>query len=806
MPSEKSRIAALEEKVRRLAEERDAALAQGRKSQEAQAEKADELRRALALIEGIAAGTEDMIAAEDGEFRYLFFNDAYRREFKTLWGRDIEVGTSMIEALAPWPEEQRKARDLWSRALAGESFQVRMDFGSELEKRIYDLHFNPVWDAQGRQIAAAHILRNVTEQVRMQQALAESEERFRALVTASSDVVYRMAPDWSEMRQLLGRGFIADTQEPSRNWLLKYIPHEDQPQVMTAIDEAIWTRSTFERAHRVLRTDGSVGWTFSRAIPRLDGKGEIIEWFGTAKDITDRKQVEEEVQKTRDYLQAVLDSVPAGVVVVDAAGEFMLMSHETERILGGSVTGDAHVPRGGYRLWLQDGSPIAEWELPLSQALAGRTVTEKEILVTRADGSQTFILASAKPVRSEAGDQVGAVTVFQDISAMKDVEENLKNAKASAEKASQAKGEFLANMSHEIRTPMTVFMAAIEYLLQIDRSPERRHLLGMAEQSAQRLRSLIDDILDLSRIEARKVAIEEEPFDLRDTVRAAVDLFTLPAREKNLRLEMEVADDTPEMVAGDPDKIGQVLINLIGNAVKFTYQGEIRVCVQTRGEFLAFAVADTGIGIPEEKHHLLFQNFSQVDSSFTRQFGGSGLGLAISKGLVELMGGEISVQSRAAEGSVFTFTIPLRRVEKPSAPAAEISWADSGKENAAARILLAEDEPMIREIITMMLAQRGLHPDTAESGRQAVEKWQDGNFDVIFMDLQMSDMNGMEATQAIRAKETGGRQRTCIIGLTAHASREVREQCLDAGMDQVLTKPVKSKDLLAAVDTCFTVL
>jgi CheY-like chemotaxis protein len=198
----------------------------------------------------------------------------------------------------------------------------------------------------------------------------------------------------------------------------------------------------------------------------------------------------------------------------------------------------------------------------------------------------------------------------------------------------------------------------------------------------------------------------------------------------------------------------------------------------------------------------VFQNFSQVDSSFTRQFGGTGLGLAISKGLVELMGGEIAVRSRVAEGSVFTFTIPLRKVDKPSAPPAEASLVDSGKENAAARILLAEDEPMIREMITLMLAQRGLHPDTAASGRQAVEKWQDGEFDLIFMDLQMPDMNGMEATQAIRERETAGDKRTCIIGLTAHASREIKEQCLDSGMDQVLIKPVKSKDLLAAVDTC----
>ena len=209
---------------------------------------------------------------------------------------------------------------------------------------------------------------------------------------------------------------------------------------------------------------------------------------------------------------------------------------------------------------------------------------------------------------------------------------------------------------------MTVFMAAIEHLLLIDRNPERRQLLGMADVSAKRLRALIDDILDFSRIEARKVEIEEEPFDLRACVRETVALFTLPAREKNLALESEVSADIPEKVLGDPNRLGQVLINLIGNAVKFTREGGVRVGVRPNGDLLEFSVADTGIGIPKEKRPLIFESFSQIDMSFHRPHEGSGLGLAISKGLVELMGGEISFQSRTGGGSVFTFTVPLRTV------------------------------------------------------------------------------------------------------------------------------------------------
>jgi CheY-like chemotaxis protein len=323
---------------------------------------------------------------------------------------------------------------------------------------------------------------------------------------------------------------------------------------------------------------------------------------------------------------------------------------------------------------------------------------------------------------------------------------------------------------------MTIFMAAIEHLLQIDKSPERLKLLEMADKSAQRLRVLIDDILDFSRIEARRIELEEEPFDLRACVLDAVEMFALPARAKNLKLEMDLAPDIPPIVIGDSDRLGQVLINLLANAVKFTHEGEIRICVRTMDGFLAFSVADTGIGIPAAKRDRIFQSFSQVDSSFTRRYGGTGLGLAICKGLVELMGGEISFHSREGEGSVFTFTIPLKATLEERPLPIEASPEESGEKSSAARILLAEDDPMIREMIVMMLVRRGYRTVTAGSGREAVEKWEKGGIDLILMDLQMPEMDGLEATRTIRQREAEGRVRTRIIGLTAHTRREVKRR------------------------------
>jgi signal transduction histidine kinase/ActR/RegA family two-component response regulator len=404
-----------------------------------------------------------------------------------------------------------------------------------------------------------------------------------------------------------------------------------------------------------------------------------------------------------------------------------------------------------------------------------------------------------------AADQNGGAvcrTAVTDITERKQTDEKLREAMAAAEEASRVKSEFLANMSHEIRTPMTVFMAAIEHLLLIDRHPERRNFLEMANQSAERLRILVDDILDFSRIEARKVELEEEAFDLRACVREAVNMFTLLAKEKNLRLDYGLAPEIPERIVGDPGRLGQVLINLIDNAVKFTPAGEINVRVQPRGDFLEFSITDTGIGIPEEKRDLLFQSFSQADSSFTRPYGGTGLGLAISKGLVELMGGEIAARSHPGKGSVFTFTLPLKTAEKEISVAEKTSQEASG--NHRARILVVDDEPMIRKIISMMLARHGWQAEIAESGGEAVAKWEKGKFDLILMDLQMPEINGMEATRAIRERETGEGKRICIIGLTGHARRDVMDDCLKAGMDRVLTKPVQMNDLQTAINFCLS--
>jgi CheY-like chemotaxis protein len=264
---------------------------------------------------------------------------------------------------------------------------------------------------------------------------------------------------------------------------------------------------------------------------------------------------------------------------------------------------------------------------------------------------------------------------------------------------------------------------------------------------------------------------------------------------------LEVSPEVPESVVGDKYRLGQVLLNLVGNAIKFTDEGEVKVTVHRHEDILKFTVSDTGAGIPANMLETIFETFSQVDSSSTRRYGGTGLGLAISRGLVKLLGGRISVRSQLGQGSIFTFTLPVRtKVPEPS-----LSETDSNSlitDAPEAHILLVEDNPMVREVVLMTLSQRPWQITTAASGRDAAQKWQSTDFDVILMDLQMVDMDGLKATREIRRLEAFKVKRVGIIGLTTQANHTVQEECITAGMNEVLVKPIEAASLYTAIERC----
>ena len=387
----------------------------------------------------------------------------------------------------------------------------------------------------------------------------------------------------------------------------------------------------------------------------------------------------------------------------------------------------------------------------------------------------------------------------------------LRLAKESAEATARTKSQFFANMSHELRTPMAGILGMLQLALEEELAPAPREYLETTLSSARSLLRILNDILDMAKLEAGKLTIEEKPFSPQRCLTEAVDIFTPETRRKGLDFVISVGKEVPGTVAGDQARLRQVLLNLIGNAVKFTEEGKVEVRV-TVGRTtpdgkraFTFAVTDTGIGIPDDKKELLFRAFSQVDTSHSRTYGGTGLGLAICREIVELMGGTISFESKEGEGSTFSFTIPLREVvsDGDAQTAAESLSPETITAPAGERIphlLLAEDDPTIRQILELMLTRSNYNLDIAEDGRQAVEMWEKGGYDLVLMDVQMPRLNGFEATHAIREKELERGGHTPIIAMTAHARKEDEERCLAAGMDAFISKPIDFMECLRLIE------
>jgi two-component system, sensor histidine kinase and response regulator len=516
------------------------------------------------------------------------------------------------------------------------------------------------------------------------------------------------------------------------------------------------------------------------------------------EEIDERRQVERYLEERKSFLNSVIANSPMGIVATGTDGSVQMCNPAFEKLF-------QYRQEDIYGRFLVDLISNKELRAELSanqQRISEGHTTHIVAQRSRSDGTLVDVEAFAVPIFSEGG-MTGALALYLDVTDRKRAEAALLQAKEAAEAASRAKSEFLANMSHEIRTPMNGIIGMTELALDTSLTPEQREYLGMVKSSAHSLLTLINDILDFSKIEAGKLELERIDFQLKPSLGETLKALALRAHSKNLELAWRVGPGVPESLKGDMGRLRQILVNLVGNAVKFTERGEVAVDVEKESEdedgvLLHFRVRDTGIGIPKEKQEMIFDAFTQADSSSTRNYGGTGLGLAITSRLVNLIGGKLWVESELGQGSTFHFTGSFGIADRQVQPA-EIADPEI---LSGLRILVVDDNQTNLTILVEMLSAWGVQPEAAAGGKIALELLtlahrQGLPFRLVITDMQMPEMDGCSFSQEIRRSPDFGK--VPILLLSSSAGKGEAARCRQLAVARYLTKPVQPSELLEAI-------
>lgn len=573
-------------------------------------------------------------------------------------------------------------------------------------------------------------------------------------------------------------------------YLEKLVHPEDRELVADAWTRVLETKDIVESEYRVVRSDGGEAVFINVSIPEINEDGELHRVYGSTRDVTRERQSAEELKQAHERLLAILDSIDADVYVSDIdSHEILFINAHMRNTFGNPADG---IPC--YQVFRNEDAMCSHCRKP---DLLDEEGTPVGTLVNEGFNPLTrrWYLNHDRAIRWLEGRLVH-MHMAADITDLKTMEEELKYAMAEAEAASLAKNEFLANMSHEIRTPLNGLLGMLQILQLTSLVEEQRDYLDTALESGRSLLQILNDILDLSKIESGKLELDEYDFELGEVLDSVVSVFRHPAQSRGLEMSWTIDDSLPRHFVGDKGRLRQILFNLVGNAAKFTDSGSVTVEAYPMPHELDdgrvriyFCVTDTGIGVPDDKVECIFDPFIQVDGSFTRKYQGTGLGLGIVHRLVSLMNGTISVDAEEGRGTSIVFTVAAR----PSRGTAKsLTVSPRPEENASFSILVAEDERVNRAVVQRLLGKIGHTVTCVENGEAALDILGEQSFDCILMDIQMPGLNGLETTRAIRKKMGIA---TPVIALTAHAMKGDRERFMEAGMNGYVAKPFELAEL-----------
>ena len=765
--------------------------------------------RATRLAKLLFAALESHIVLIDGErvwrSRNLFSDKVKDR--KALGARIVmESGESLwVEDLALDPRFKDHASHIEGGLKFYAAAPVKLDDGTtpgvisvfDSSPRAYDADL-----AKGLELLAIGVAEecNRARAAAIAAVNAEELDRTRATLTAFVDSapvmlvmldresrVIKTGPHWLKVRGLseaeaLGRN-IFELTPPG---FARFKPVVDRCQAGETL-----------REDRIRAESGS--WYQLDLTPWRDSAGEVGGIILVAHNVTDLVEAMERSRRSEERLRMAVDLTSIQIYELDNIRHEMTGEGETS-----AKRAAAFDPRADS-IW--DG--VHPHDRPAAEALWARHLAEgvpykAQFRMIQVDGPHRWVEGVSEAIRGPDGEVERIVGAIRDIDREKRTELDLVKARDAAEAANRAKSTFLATMSHEIRTPLNGVLGMAQAMAADELTPAQRERLDVVRQSGEGLLAILNDVLDLSKIEAGKLELEEIDFSIAEVAQSAHAAFTALANAKALRFDLKIDENAQGLYRGDATRVRQILYNLISNGLKFTQIGEVRVLVEADDPGLRLTITDTGMGIPADRLKDLFEKFEQADTSTTRRFGGTGLGLAICRELAELMGGSITAQSAEDQGSCFIVELPLARVvEKAEAPAPQAPTATAEAAEAAPmglRVLVAEDNAVNRLVIKTLLQQAGIEPEVVCDGAEALEAWVREPWDLILMDVQMPMMDGPTATREIRRREKAeGRARTPVIALTANAMSHQVAEYRAAGMDAIVAKPIDVGRLLEAM-------